>query len=53
MTLATWYPAFGVMAKAWLAPELTMVDGDGEMEPFVPAEDVMVNVLAANVAEIE
>ncbi len=35
-------PLLAVMVKAWLFPDVTVTDPDGEIEPPVPAEAVIV-----------
>jgi hypothetical protein len=54
------YPAFGAMAKDWLAPLLTATAPEGLMVPLAPALAVMVKVVGAlgftvmvRVAELE
>jgi hypothetical protein len=37
-TLATWKPEFAVIVNCWLAPEFTVTEPEGEIEPPVPAE---------------
>ncbi len=35
-------PLLAVMVKVWLFPDVTVTDPDGEIEPPVPAEAVIV-----------
>ena len=41
-TSAVVYPVVGVIAKVWLLPPLTLTLPNGEIDPPVPALEVMV-----------
>src|SRR5216117_1563184 len=46
------WQASGVMVKAWCAPQLTVTEPLGEIEPPLPALAAMANVLTAKLAAI-
>jgi hypothetical protein len=51
-TSAIRYPVLAVIEKVWLEPPLTATAPEGDMEPPVPADALIVKVLRAKLATI-
>ena len=51
-TSAIRYPVLAVIEKVWFEPPLTATAPEGDMEPPVPADALIVNVLTAKLADI-
>ena len=51
-TSAIRYPVLGVIVKVWFDPPLTATAPEGDMEPPVPADALIVYVFTAKLADI-